>query len=76
MKKMVDYMNDFLDGVCSGLSFLEFARNNNIYRNQLVDNKHGNDDGFRTMLSNIRYTLFGKVPYFNKHKSKYSNYPT
>ena len=59
----VKYMNDFFHGVCSTGEGLSFMRNVNIKPEMLVDNKHENDDGFRTMLQNIRFKIFNKIPY-------------
>ena len=69
VKNNVQYVNDFLSGVCSGAPFLIFIRNNNISRHYLPDNKHVDEFGFKILLSNIRFTLFGKVPYLRRRNS-------
>ena len=35
-----------------------------ITENMLADRKHLNDEGFKKLLANIRYNLFGKIPTF------------
>ena len=70
----IQFINDFLQGVCSSAPNLSFMRNTNIGRHLLVDNKHIDDDGFLTLLSNIRYTLFCKIPrvHHNTSRNKYN----
>ena len=63
IKRSVQFVNDFLCGVCSADPIRTFMRNNNIRSQWLVDNKHVNGNGFKTLLSNIKFTLFGKEPY-------------
>ena len=65
----IQFLNDFLQGVCSSGQNVSFMRNTNINHKSLVDNKHIDDDSFLILLSNIRYTLFGKIP-----KSSRNNY--
>ena len=64
MYKIVQHVNDFLDGVCCSVSKFIFMRNSNIGRHLLVDEKHINNKGFAILLSNIRYNLFGEIPFF------------
>ena len=63
LKIPVRYINDFLYGVCSAAQGLSFMRNINIKAEMLIDNKHINSEGFKTMLSNIRFKIFNKMPY-------------
>ena len=62
MKMTITSINDFLLGVCCNTKKLQFMRNVNIKQHMLVDKKHVDDNGFKTLLSNIRYTIFGRVP--------------
>ena len=55
-------LNDFMSGCCAGSFKMAFMFNVNIYKNMLRGRKHVNREGFRTFLSNIRYTVFGKIP--------------
>ena len=67
----IQYVNDFLLGICSTASKFSFIRNSNIKHYMLVDSKHVNDDGFFTLLSNIRYKLFNnKFPYLRARNGK------
>ena len=68
LRPTVQYVNDFLYGVCCSDSQLTFMRNFNIHRHQLVDRKHLNDEAFLILLSNIRYTLFGKIPRYKRRR--------
>ena len=62
MKMLIASLNDFLLGMCTNTPNTEFMRNNNIKHYMLTDKKHINENGFKTMLSNIRYTIFGRIP--------------
>ena len=66
----IQFINDFLYGVCNSDQKLSFMRNTNIGRQSLVDNKHVDNDAFLTLLSNIRYTLFGKIPRFINKRTR------
>ena len=68
VKNSVQYINDFLCGVCCADNALTFIRNNNIFKYQLVDNKHINYEAFKILISNIKFYLFGKIP---RYKEKY-----
>ena len=59
---IIPNLNDFLLGCCSIDMKMSFMNNVNVKRYMLYDNKHVNFNGFRILLSNIRYTLFGKYP--------------
>ena len=59
---MARNLNDFLAGCCSS-GVMKYSNNINIRRDMLRDKKHINEVGFKLMLSNIRSTLFGKIPY-------------
>ena len=62
MKMLIASLNDFLLGMCTNTPNTEFMRNNNIKHYMLTDKKHINENGFKSMLSNIRYTIFGRIP--------------
>ena len=64
VNRIIPRINDFLQGCCASSNDFSFMNNVNIKRNMLRDNdnKHVNTNGFRTLLSNVRYTLFGKYP--------------
>ena len=59
---IIPNLNDFLLGCCSIDMKMSFMNNVNVKSYMLYDNKHVNFNGFRILLSNIRYTLFGKYP--------------
>ena len=69
---VIQYFNDFLYGVCYWHPLLSFMRNTNIVRHMLVDNptdtKHIKYEAFLILLSNIRNTLFGKIPYIRRSR--------
>ena len=62
LKGPINYINDFLNGVCASHEFLSFMRNINIKHYMLVDHKHISSESFLVMLSNIRYKIFNKLP--------------
>ena len=62
VNSILKVLNDFILGCCATSKKYLFMYNVNINRNQLIDDKHIDADGFKTLLSNIRYTLFGKLP--------------
>ena len=64
--KLVKIFNDFLYSVSCTATNVRLIRNNNIKRNMLVDPKHVNKEGFLTLLSNIKYMIFGKILQFKR----------
>ena len=60
--QIIQGLNDYMSGCCVGGFKITFMFNVNIYKSMLRDKKHVNREGFITILSNIRYTLFGKIP--------------
>ena len=40
----------------------------------LTDEKHIDDDGFKTLLANIRYTIFGKIPRYINYNHQHHEY--
>lgn len=59
-------INEFLHDLCDSTRRLTFMDNRMITEEMLVDRKHLNNDGFRILLGNIRFMLFGKIPIFKK----------
>ena len=49
-----------------------FLNHTNVNDALMFDTKHLNRNGFRTLLTNIRYVLFGFLPTFNKTFDKRS----
>ena len=72
-RSTVTSLNDFLYGVCSSGDNMEFMRNINIKRFMLTDKKHVNEDGFKMLLSNIRFKVFGKTHNF-RYASNYTRF--
>ena len=62
LKEMISNINDFMSGCCTGNSEMSFMNNINIKRHMLYDRKHVDYNGFRMLLANMRYMLFGKIP--------------
>ena len=60
----VNKVNEYLYNLCDGLKNVKLMENIAITQNMLVDTKHLNDVGFKLLLANIRYNLFGKLPRF------------
>lgn len=58
----VNIMNDFLVKIPRRNHVVRFMGNNNITERMLTDRKHLGFKGFRTLLANIRFSLFGKLP--------------
>ena len=68
-KMEVSQINDYLLDLCDSTRKLTFMNNITITDRMVVDRKHLDDDGFRRLLSNIRFTLFGKIPLFKKRRN-------
>ena len=59
----VNVLNNSLTTLARSNSlFLRIMNNSNISAKMLTDKKHLNFTGFRTLLANIRFTLFGNLP--------------
>ena len=70
-KMTIASFNDFLLAVCNSTQNVKFMRNINIKPYMLTDKKHVDDKGFKTLLGNIRYTIFGKTPRYIKYHHQY-----
>ena len=70
-KMEVSQLNDFLLDLCDTTRKLTFMNNITITDRMLVDRKHLDEEGFRRLLSNIRFTIFGKVPIFKKNRRNF-----
>ena len=70
-KDTITTINDFLRGCCAAEPKLKFMFNNNITHFMLEDKKHINREGFTILLSNIRFTIFGKMPNYYLPKKIY-----
>ena len=62
---LIPCLNDFLYGCCVANEKMKLMNNTNISKGMLYDEKHIDYGGFRTMMSNIRFAVFGKSPRFN-----------
>ena len=54
-------------------SKLHFINNCNIENNQMFDAKHLNKSGLFTMITNLKYVLFGFLPRFNNQRNNRNN---
>ena len=73
-KNEVLQVNNYLYELCDGLRNVKLMENIAITDNMLRDKKHLNNEGFRKLLANIRYNLFGKIPTFRPKKPVKSQY--
>ena len=67
---IVDELNKELRGIVKQFPYVKFVEQRNIVGSMLRDKKHLNRDGFRSLLANIRFALFGKLPRFSERKPK------
>ena len=68
---LVDEMNKALKLVVKNFSYVKFVEHKNIYSTMLRDRKHLDRVGFTTLLANIRFALFGKLPRSMQSKPSY-----
>ena len=71
LKMVIASFNDFLLGVVSSFPDMKFMRNMNVKQYMLRDKKHVDEEGFKILLSNIRYTIFGKIPHYINYQYGY-----
>ena len=71
----VDAMNKALKLVVKNFSYVKFVEHKNIFSTMLRDRKHLDIHGFRTLLANIRFALFGKLPRSMQSKPSYPSDP-
>lgn len=69
-------VNDYLLNLCDITKQVKLMENLEINEHMLRDRKHLNDNGFKKLLTNIRYNMFGKLPRFsNNHiNTRYQQY--
>lgn len=58
-------VNDFIKSLMN--KGILVMNNNRISKKNLFDNKHLNKSGFFTFLANIKFVLYGEVPFTNRH---------
>lgn len=65
----VALVNDYLSTLCDVTKLVKLMENVTITEDMLHidDKKHVNDIGFKILLANIRYNIFGKLPKFRKN---------
>ena len=68
LKITITSINDFLLGVCCNTKKLQFMKNVNIKQYMLVDKKHVDDNGFKTLLSNIRLPSLERTPRYKNYE--------
>ena len=59
----IGLINEELERLCDSTANLSFMDNSRIRHNMMKDPKHLNDKGFLEFLKNIRYSIFGEVPW-------------
>ena len=69
-KNEVDRLNKYLSDLCDVTKRVKFMENLMITEDMLRDRKHLDDLGFKILLTNIRYNIFGKIK-VRKNSSKY-----
>ena len=52
---------------------VHFINNCHIENNEMFDAKHLNKDGMFTMITNLKYVLFGFLPRFNNQRNNRNN---
>ena len=58
-------VNEYLENYSKLHQNVIFTNNCNIENNQMFDEKHLNRSGLFTLLTNMKYVLFGFLPRFN-----------
>ena len=70
-KNNVAAMNTIINKLSRSIPGIILVDHHNINADMLTDKKHVNREGFRQLLANIRFALFGKLP---KYQAKYTEY--
>ena len=69
----VEAMNKALKCLVRNFPYVKFMEQRNIEISMLKDRKHLDREGFTTLLANIRFALFGKLPRYFKKKPNNAN---
>ena len=68
-------INKYIISLSARMNFINIMNNKKIYKKMLCDDKHLNKDVFFVFLTNIKFVLFGEIPYIlRSHNNNNNNF--
>ena len=79
LNEIVNELNDYIDNdLNTKISNINIMNNMAILKSMLWDNKHLDlkKNGFFIFLTNIKFLLYGHIPFLNNHQIQQNRYNT
>jgi len=68
--EVIENINNYIRSLSAKFNFINIMNNKKVDKKMLCDDKHLNKDGFFVFLTNIKFVLYGEIPYISRHQNK------